>query len=157
VNPLCKDYTLQNQCTLCYSGYDLINGNCVISYSQSTSSSQGSVNAYDNCKTYTNNVCSECYSNFYYNTTLSQCLPTNPNCKTVTSTNQCTSCYNGYQLNTNTGNCDLQAASSSSATSTSSSSTTSSSTTSSSSSQSSTQPGNQSGGSQYVTSNGYIY
>jgi hypothetical protein len=66
-----------------------------------------------NCKNYTNNLCSECYSSFYYNSTLGKCVPTNQNCKTVTSNNQCTSCYSGYQLNPLTFNCDYSSSSSS--------------------------------------------
>lgn len=152
VNPLCKNYTSQNQCTQCYSGYQLNNGNCTLN--PTTTSSQQQSNGQNsqgqnqqapsssdnNCANFTNGVCSQCFQSYYYNTTLNKCMQLNPNCKTATTSNVCTSCYTGYKINPNNGDCVLQSidipstASASTATAT------------------TTQAGNQ-----YVTVNGLIY
>lgn len=114
VNPLCKNYTPQNQCTQCYSGYQLTNGNCTLNTTTSPNNQnsqgqnqQGTANSDNNCANFTNGVCSQCFQSYYYNTTLNKCMQLNPNCKTATANNVCTSCYTGYKINANNGDCVL--------------------------------------------------
>lgn len=163
VNPLCRNYTSQNQCTQCYSGYQLNNGNCTLSPAPTATqqssngqnsqgqNQQGPSNSDNNCANFTNGVCSQCFQSYYYNTTLNKCMQLNPNCKTATPNNICTSCYTGYKINPNNGDCILQSIDVPSASTATSSSSTAATTT--------TQPNSQpaTNSNQYVTINGLIY
>lgn len=102
VNPLCRNYTQQNQCTSCYEGYNLTNGNCIVSSTFKTPDA-GDVN----CKVRASGSagCLECYPSFYFNSSQGKCVEANPLCRTVTNMNKCTSCYPGYSLDVGQGSC----------------------------------------------------
>lgn len=63
VNPLCKTVTNKNQCTSCYEGYQLANGDCSIS-SAAVAASVADVRD-RNCKNASSWGCYECYPGFY--------------------------------------------------------------------------------------------
>lgn len=94
VNPLCQDSNERGQCTSCYRGYMLNNGQCIIAIQRDP-----------NCKQLNNQQqCIECYNGFY--PSQGTCKRANPLCKAFNPSNgYCTDCYQGYSLNTATGNC----------------------------------------------------
>lgn len=89
VNPLCaKTNSVTGACLGCYSGYSLLNGNCMVSLRDPY------------CQTYNSNgSCSKCSSRFYYDSNNQKCTSVNPTCKEYQSDNgQCTACWSGYKL-----------------------------------------------------------
>ena len=91
VNPLCRTYNLQGDCTQCYDGFTLVSGKCFTnpSYQGSSSpsstvglmtssgSSQGSSsNAQTDpyCKIPSGAACSECYKGYFYSQASQKCL-----------------------------------------------------------------------------------
>lgn len=71
---------------LCYSGYIAQFGKCIISQSSDK-----------NCKTFSGQICSECYAGYFYSQAESQCKRLNQLCKTSNLlTGACLTCYGGY-------------------------------------------------------------
>lgn len=86
-SPLCKTINLANgNCTSCYAGYTLSNGDCITSFAS-------------NCLSYDfNNNCLQCISSYFLDS-FKRCLPLNPLCKTYNQLNgDCLTCYPGYTL-----------------------------------------------------------
>ena len=97
VNPLCKTSNDYGECTSCYPGYSVQNGNCGISQLKDP-----------NCKTQNGQACVECYMGFFYSGAEGKCKRLNPLCKTSNLSNGfCTSCYPGYTVNPSSGNCEV--------------------------------------------------
>jgi len=90
VNPLCKDYISNGNCSTCFPGYAISNGNCIVSTKATDPF----------CKTYTpGGVCTACYTGYFFNQGVNSCQPFNPLCKTSNITDgSCLSCYPGYSL-----------------------------------------------------------
>lgn len=99
VNPLCASINQQTgECTSCYQGYILNNGNCTI----------GSSVAVANCRTVLNGICQSCSAGFF-RAPNNTCQQISPLCATADqNTGACLSCYNGYSLQN--GGCSLSAA-----------------------------------------------
>ena len=93
-NPLCQNATDQNQCTSCYTGYKLNNGNCELNLNSQPSNSDSTRD--DNCKTWYNEICQQCYSGYYLNNTLNLCKVVELFCKTYNKEGKCITCYSGY-------------------------------------------------------------
>lgn len=97
VNPLCKEANQAGECTLCYPGYRVESGKCIISQASDA-----------NCRVYKGQQCSECYQGFYYNQGERTCKRVNPLCKSSNpQSGACTGCYPGYSLNNLNGNCEV--------------------------------------------------
>jgi hypothetical protein len=93
-NNLCATFNQNTgECTSCYQGYTLANGNCSIRISD------------PNCKSFnSDNSCKECSTSFYLRS--GKCVRFNALCATINATTgDCTSCYNGYMLKQ--GNCSI--------------------------------------------------
>jgi proprotein convertase subtilisin/kexin type 5 len=95
VSDLCKTYdNVIGVCLTCYLGYDLVNGNCVISTTNSKSDI-GCANW-----NWTSQVCLSCSP--YWVLVNGACHSVSPYCKTYDSTGICTSCFTGYSLSNGT-------------------------------------------------------
>lgn len=93
-NNLCATINTQTgECSTCYQGYQLTNGNCSIRLSD------------PNCKSFNvDSSCKECSQTFYLSN--NKCLRFNPLCATINpQSGECTSCYQGYILKS--GNCSV--------------------------------------------------
>lgn len=90
VNPLCKDYNVNNgACTQCYPGYTISGNTCIVGSS-----------ADPNCKKSSGSDCNECFIGYFLQN--NKCLQVSPLCKTFdSSSGACTSCYPGYDLSLN--------------------------------------------------------
>lgn len=88
VNPNCKDYSSDGNCTDCYLGYVVLGGNCVINSQVSTS-----------CRTFVNQTCVSCYAGYFLDAVTKNCTAISPLCRTSNESNgRCLSCFNGYSL-----------------------------------------------------------
>lgn len=92
VNPSCNTYDPSNgNCTSCFAGYEVQNGNCVLSQNQP---------AIANCNLIDSNTgkCTKCSFGFFFDSN-GICAQQNPNCKTFNdATSLCIECYSGYDL-----------------------------------------------------------
>jgi hypothetical protein len=93
VSDLCKTSNENGVCTSCYSGYDLTNGACLVSASNTARPSDLGCALWD----WKHNICKSCSSNWVFNSD-KICNPVNTLCKTFDSVGACTSCYQGYDL-----------------------------------------------------------
>ena len=101
-NLLCKKINLNNgNCTECWPGYTLYNGDCVvIGSSQSISEVSGDIY----CIEVQGTVCVKCSSGYYLNKQQAKCKQINPLCRSSNpDTGACTDCYQGYSISQ--GNC----------------------------------------------------
>jgi len=92
VNPSCNTYDPTNgNCTSCFAGYQVLNGNCVISVTQPTIANCNSIDSQTG-------KCTKCSFGYYFDAN-GNCAQQNPNCKTFnTIIYACTECYSGYDL-----------------------------------------------------------
>ena len=91
VDPSCLGHDpADGLCTSCYAGYEL---------SPSRSCAQAKAQEGDpNCKTFNNNVCTECSKGAIFNS-LMICIIVDPSCFTFDERDgSCTSCYPGYEV-----------------------------------------------------------
>ena len=97
MNPLCKTSNLTDgSCLTCFSGYSIINGVCVFSFSD------------PNCRQFNSTNCLVCSLGFFLDTK-GKCRQVSPLCKIFNTTSGfCLGCYPGYSLST--GNCILNSA-----------------------------------------------
>ena len=88
----CHTYDVSGACLTCYKGYDLQNGQCVVSSSNSSPSDLG-------CATWdwNNQVCLQCSARYTFNANR-LCVPVSDNCNQYSASGVCTSCYKGYDL-----------------------------------------------------------
>jgi proprotein convertase subtilisin/kexin type 5 len=88
-NPLCATINpTTGDCTSCYNGYTLKQGNCSIGTSVTVA----------NCRTIQNGICVAC-STGYFRASNNTCQQISPLCATADQqTGLCLTCYNGYQL-----------------------------------------------------------
>lgn len=93
VSDFCKSSTDNGVCTSCYSGYDLINGACLISSTNTARPSDLGCAAWD----WGNNICLTCSKNWVFNSN-KVCTQVSSFCKTSDEKGACTSCYAGYDL-----------------------------------------------------------
>ena len=89
IDPLCKTFNpADGACTTCYTGYEVSGKTCVVS-----SKPLGD----PNCKTFLNDVCTEC-SFRHYKGPGGKCVEVSPDCKEYTADGGCTECYVGFKL-----------------------------------------------------------
>jgi hypothetical protein len=89
VNPNCKNYSNDGNCTDCYGGYAVSNGKCVIATSITN----------PNCRRFVNQTCISCYSGYYVDQASNICTAISPLCRTSNpTTGVCLSCFNGFTL-----------------------------------------------------------
>ena len=93
VSDLCKTYGDHGDCTSCYSGYDLKNGQCIFSESNNARPSDLGCGTWD----WQNQVCLKCSNRWFFNSH-KKCVPVDDNCNTYSDNGNCTSCYQGYGL-----------------------------------------------------------
>ena len=99
VSDLCKSHDSANgQCLTCYAGYDLVNGACEFSPSNTAAPSD------PGCKTWENGVCQACAPRWVFNNN-NVCTPVSDICKAHDNAGACTECYAGYDLVN--GNCEF--------------------------------------------------
>jgi hypothetical protein len=92
VNDNCNTWDrLNGGCLTCFNGYDLNNGSCVFSPSNTASPTDSG------CYTWLNGVCKACSTNWVFNPK-GICIPVSDLCKTSDSKGNCLSCYVGYDL-----------------------------------------------------------
>ena len=98
VSTLCKSHdSASGHCLSCFLGYDLVDGSCVYSSSNSAAPADAG------CRSWVSGVCQECSNYFSFNSK-GVCTPVSDQCKTYSGLS-CTSCFNGYVLNN--GSCIL--------------------------------------------------
>ena len=93
VNSLCQSYDNTGACTSCYQGYDLSNGECVLSLSNNAKPVDSGCSNWD----WNSQVCLACSKNWVFNNN-GVCVPVSDQCSTSDSNGLCTSCYQGYDL-----------------------------------------------------------
>jgi hypothetical protein len=93
VSDNCQSHSASGACTACFVGYDLVNGTCV--YSSSNTAKPADLG----CKTWdwTNQVCLACSNNWVFNNK-GACVPVSDNCQSHDASGACTACYVGYDL-----------------------------------------------------------
>lgn len=93
VSDLCKTNTEVGECSSCYYGYDLVNGDCLYSPSNNAKPSDGG------CKTWSNkdNMCVECSLKWVFNEN-GNCVPVSDQCREHNEKGLCTSCFLGYDI-----------------------------------------------------------
>ncbi len=92
VNDQCWTWDPQDGlCLTCYKGYDLQNGGCVFS------SSNTAPVADPGCKTWSEGICVECSSRWVFNNQ-NVCIPVADTCRTHDQNSLCLTCYPGYTL-----------------------------------------------------------
>jgi len=98
----CKSYDdVWGNCTSCFKGYDLVNGNCEVSASNTAKPSDLGCASWD----WDNQICLTCSKNWVFNANKT-CVPVSDQCKTIsTNSGLCISCFKGYDLIQ--GNCVL--------------------------------------------------
>jgi hypothetical protein len=93
VSDQCKTFANNGDCTACFLGYDLTNGKCVYSASNTAAPVDLGCGTWD----WRNQVCLACSSHWVFNSK-NVCLPVSDQCKTNTASGDCTACYQGYDL-----------------------------------------------------------
>lgn len=84
-NPVCKEVDAQNQCTSCYLGYTLVQGQCTLA----------TPIYLPFCVSQSGTLCSECMQGYYLSK--GQCVPVSLLCATYDHhTGSCFSCIEGY-------------------------------------------------------------
>lgn len=97
VKPECREFNTQEGiCEGCYAGYQLVDGECVVS-DVSNPRDRG-------CKTWQNDRCVECSRRWFLSGS-GVCVAVNDFCRTWAANGVCDNCYTGYRLAN--GNCVL--------------------------------------------------
>lgn len=97
VNPGCRTYSSDGNCTSCFQGYSVNAGLCVVA-----------LNTDPNCKNSADSGCLECYVGYFYSSADKICKRLNPLCRTSNLvTGACLTCYQGYKVNNLSGNCEI--------------------------------------------------
>ena len=91
INPNCQDFNAQGVCLGCYSGYDLINGDCQFSELNTLQPSDIGCAEWD----WANQICLSCSERCILNAN-GICTPVDNNCQSYTNSGVCTGCYKGY-------------------------------------------------------------
>ena len=89
----CASHADNGDCTACYQGYDLSNGECLYSLSNTASPADLGCGTWD----WSNQVCLVC-SNGWFKNADGVCTPVSDQCATHAENGDCTSCYKGYDL-----------------------------------------------------------
>ena len=96
VSSQCRTFSELGQCTSCYQGYDLANGACIVSASNTARPSDIGCKTWD----WNNQVCLTCSQWWVINSTTNVCIPVSDLCRDYDISNgQCTACYQGFNLN----------------------------------------------------------
>jgi proprotein convertase subtilisin/kexin type 5 len=94
VNDQCKTYnTTDGECLSCYSGYDLVNGSCLYSESNSAKPTDAGCSTWD----WANAKCTVCSTNWVFDSN-GLCIPVSDQCRTSNTQGLCDSCYRGYDI-----------------------------------------------------------
>lgn len=93
VNDLCSTWSDAGLCTSCYKGYDLVNGTCVFSSSNTAKPSDLGCGNWD----WNNQICISCSKGFTFNAK-KVCVAVSDQCKAYNADGQCNSCFKGYDL-----------------------------------------------------------
>lgn len=86
-NPLCKESDTNGACTVCYSGFELKDGSCILVVQDLD----------PNCNLFEGAKCLRCSFGAYFDVN-GKCVVTDPNCKRFNN-GVCESCYPGYVMN----------------------------------------------------------
>jgi len=93
VSDLCNTWTDAGLCTSCYKGYDLANGTCIFSSSNTAKPSDLGCGNWD----WNNQVCISCSKGFTFNAQ-KVCVAVSDQCKAYNTDGLCNSCFKGYDL-----------------------------------------------------------
>ena len=91
VSSLCNTFDRSGNCLTCYSGYNLVNGKCVLAPVQKV--------ADVGCASWNWNrqTCLQCSNNWVFNNN-GVCVPVSDQCNTYDKSGACVTCYRGYNL-----------------------------------------------------------
>lgn len=93
----CLTWDITGSCTLCYRGYNLINGECKVPSSTAEGSATKTLRELPGCAEIQDEVCVKCAYRYYAANRL--CRPVSDLCKTWDDNNgACTTCYDGYEV-----------------------------------------------------------
>jgi hypothetical protein len=113
VSDQCSTYDVNGKCLTCFKGYDLKDGACVFSSSNTAAPLDLGCAKWD----WDNQVCLECSKGFVFkglglagSALQKLCVAVKDLCKTYADTGACTSCFKGYDLTD--GVCSLSASNS---------------------------------------------
>ena len=93
VSDLCKSHAENGDCTSCYEGYDLKEGQCLWSDFNNARPSDLGCATWD----WKNQVCLKCSHRWFFNSQ-KRCVPVDDNCNNYADDGSCTSCYPGYSV-----------------------------------------------------------
>ena len=93
VSDQCNTFDAAGLCTSCFKGYDVVNGSCTFSPSNTAKPSDLGCGKWD----WDNQLCLTCSSGYVFNKN-NVCVPVSDQCKTSNDKGECTSCYKGYDL-----------------------------------------------------------
>jgi hypothetical protein len=93
VSDQCKTHDDSGNCVTCYAGYDITNGSCLFSNSNTEGPSDAG------CKTWswTEKVCKECSTKWAFNAN-GLCVPVSDLCREHDTAGLCTACFKGYEV-----------------------------------------------------------
>ena len=87
----CQNFDAAANCIQCYKGYDLINGICVFSTSNTAAPSDLGCKTWD----WDNQICLECSFRWRFNSE-GVCVALDDNCEQFDDNGVCVQCYRGY-------------------------------------------------------------
>lgn len=93
VSDQCAESAENGDCTLCFSGYDLVNGQCIFSEANNAQPADLGCGTWD----WTNQVCLACSEKFVFNAD-GVCVPVSDHCAAHAENGDCTECFKGYDL-----------------------------------------------------------
>ena len=93
VSDQCRENAANGDCTSCYKGYDLANGKCLFSASNTMKPTDLGCGTWD----WANQVCLACSKDWVKNAQ-GACVAVSDNCATHAANGDCTTCYKGYDL-----------------------------------------------------------
>ena len=93
VSDQCKSHAENGDCTECFKGYDLKEGQCLFSDFNNARPSDLGCGTWD----WDNQVCLKCSNNWFFNVN-NVCIPVSDQCKAHAENGDCTECYKGYEI-----------------------------------------------------------
>jgi hypothetical protein len=93
VSDFCSLFDAKGVCTACFKGYDLKNGQCILSDSNYNKPSDLGCSIWD----WDNQRCLQCSVHWIFNTN-GKCVPVSDYCSSFDSKGVCTACFKGYDL-----------------------------------------------------------
>ena len=93
VSDQCKAHAENGDCTACFKGYDLKEGQCIFSDFNNAKPSDSGCATWD----WDNQVCLKCSHRWFFNSQ-KRCVPVDDNCNNYADDGSCSSCYPGYSV-----------------------------------------------------------